>query len=226
MRIKTIALAAAAAVTAMSAPAFAAPTFAVNTAVGTNAVIPSGPTQDDNNFWGELAFLGFTHESIGASVNVVEGGIITFEFLGSESGYDDFFKFMGATIFSENTLYTNNFGLVNPPAVSFLAGAGILDVLFGSLEPTARTASAAGGQAGFAVFTPGANTPNFNSNVIYFGYDDDNRFNPDDNHDDFIIRATISAVPEASTWAMMIAGFAAVGMAVRRRSQTARVSFS
>jgi hypothetical protein len=67
---------------------------------------------------------------------------------------------------------------------------------------------------------------NFSSNVIYFGYDDDNRINPDDNHDDFIVRATISAVPEASTWAMMIAGFAVVGLAVRRRSQSARVSFS
>lgn len=37
---------------------------------------------------------------------------------------------------------------------------------------------------------------------------------------------SISPVPEPATWAMMVAGVAAVGFAMRRRSQTARVAFS
>lgn len=36
----------------------------------------------------------------------------------------------------------------------------------------------------------------------------------------------IAAVPEPATWAMMIAGVAAVGVAMRRRSQNVRVAFS
>ncbi|TNE43730.1 MAG: PEP-CTERM sorting domain-containing protein [Sphingomonadales bacterium] len=36
---------------------------------------------------------------------------------------------------------------------------------------------------------------------------------------------TISPVPEPATWAMMIAGIAAVGFAMRRRKQTTRVVF-
>lgn len=35
-----------------------------------------------------------------------------------------------------------------------------------------------------------------------------------------------TAIPEPATWAMMVAGVAAVGMAMRRRSQTTRVAFS
>jgi hypothetical protein len=37
---------------------------------------------------------------------------------------------------------------------------------------------------------------------------------------------SLTAVPEPATWAMMIVGVAAVGTAMRRRSQTARVAFS
>jgi hypothetical protein len=37
---------------------------------------------------------------------------------------------------------------------------------------------------------------------------------------------TIAPVPEPTTWAMMVAGIAAVGVAMRRRSQNARVAFS
>lgn len=36
----------------------------------------------------------------------------------------------------------------------------------------------------------------------------------------------ISAIPEPATWAMMVAGIAAVGMTMRRRSQNVRVAFS
>ncbi|MBO9574841.1 MAG: PEP-CTERM sorting domain-containing protein [Sphingobium sp.] len=36
----------------------------------------------------------------------------------------------------------------------------------------------------------------------------------------------VAAVPEPASWAMMIAGIAAVGTAMRRRSQLARVAFS
>lgn len=40
------------------------------------------------------------------------------------------------------------------------------------------------------------------------------------------VNFTLAAVPEPATWAMMIAGIGAVGVAMRRRSATARVAFS
>ena len=55
------------------------------------------------------------------------------------------------------------------------------------------------------------------TNVFYIGYDDQIT-GADDNHDDLIIRATVSpAVPEPATWAMMLLGFGAAGFAMRRR---------
>lgn len=71
--------------------------------------------------------------------------------------------------------------------------------LFGSLDP----ASVEGGKNYKLVFTGSANAAtSYGGNV------------------------TIAPVPEPATWAMMVAGIAAVGFTMRRRSNTARVAFS
>jgi hypothetical protein len=77
------------------------------------------------------------------------------------------------------------------------------------------------GQLGYGVFVPTRAGP-YQSNVIYFGYDDQ-ASNPDGDYDDFIVRATVTGVPEPATWAMLIAGFGLVGFAARRRRETASV---
>jgi hypothetical protein len=47
------------------------------------------------------------------------------------------------------------------------------------------------------------------------------------NIDNINVTATAGAVPEPATWAMMLVGFGALGMVMRRRSQpVARVSFT
>ena len=73
------------------------------------------------------------------------------------------------------------------------------------------------GQDGFGIFLASNNGLPVQTNVFYLGYDDQVT-GPDDNHDDLIIRATVSpAVPEPATWAMMLLGFGAAGFAMRRR---------
>ena len=51
---------------------------------------------------------------------------------------------------------------------------------------------------------------------------DDGGAGPDRDYDDLVVRFDVRAVPEASTWAMMLIGFAGVGFfAYRRKSQPA-----
>jgi hypothetical protein len=51
---------------------------------------------------------------------------------------------------------------------------------------------------------------------------DDGGAGPDRDYDDLVVKFYVSAVPEASTWAKMLLGFAGVGfLAYRRRPQAA-----
>ena len=205
MRFKTFALATAVAVSALAAPAMAANFL---TSGGTNQAV-----SNENDFRDELAALPFnyTHQTISASLSLDSAAYVTFELLGAESDLGDTFWVNGVEVKTENG---ESWGSVL--IGSFWMNAGALDIKFTGGQDGAP------GNDRFALFTNGSGA--INSQSIIFGYDDTIQLN--DNHDDFIVRATINAVPEASTWAMMIAGFAAVGMTVRRRSQSARVSFS
>lgn len=78
---------------------------------------------------------------------------------------------------------------------------------------------------GFGIYLPtvlGLGSYTYNDDEIYLGFDDHGG-SPEDNHDDLIILAKVSAVPEASTWAMLIAGFVTVGAALRRRTSSLRL---
>ena len=204
---KFVVAAALAATTLAAAPASAA-SFIV-TLGGAPVAVPAV-----NDFKGDLASLGFTLESVGALINVSGPGRIRFEFLGSESGYRDTFSFPGLPSFTETSLIENHFD----DSVELgwaTAGSGPLQVQFttsGNPIQGARPASI--GTPGFAVFLPTGTTQGYETNVVYFGYDDRGQF--DDNHDDFIVRATITAVPEPATWAMMIGGLGLVGATMRR----------
>ena len=221
--MKKYLVAAAAAAAAFAAPASALPSFQVT--LGSAAV--TVPTVND--FKTNLSGLGLLTEAIGASVNVIDGGYIVFELLGSESGYFDTFSFSGIAPYTETSYGVLNYFGAPVALGSTNVGAGLLngglDFLFSNGSPSRAAGS---GDAGFAVFLPtgvsGAAGSTFNTNVLYFGYDDSAQV--DDNHDDLIIRATIMPVPEPATWAMMVGGIAAVGMVMRRRSHTARVAFS
>lgn len=223
--MKKLLLAATAAAAFAVAPANAA-TFLVSG--GTNQAVPL-----NNDFKSKLASLGLTAELVGAKVDLSGGASIKFEFLGSESYFYDSFLFDGTTLYTDNsTGVIDQFAAPIALGANFYnpVGAFLASFTSNGIAGGALPANALGGSAGFSVFVADANTTSLNSSVIYFGYDDipDSQkvaFS-DDNHDDIIIRATIVPVPEPTTWALMVAGIAAVGVSMRRRSQNVRVAFS
>ena len=80
------------------------------------------------------------------------------------------------------------------------------------------------GTPNFGFFLPTSTAGDFESDVIWVGYDDQIT-GPDDDYDDFILRLAVTPVPEPATWAMMISGFGLVGAAARRRA-SAKVTFA
>ena len=219
--MKTLMKIAAVASVAFAMPAAAAVTF--NVGIGSPVkVIPS-----NNDFQGNLNGVGlFEYTAGGATVALSGKAKVTFEFMGSESGFDDGFKAGGGVItVSENTGFTG-WGPVALGSLNYNAGP-INDWLFNSSGRGATTFGI--GTLEFGVFLPRGSLTGgtYSSNVLYLGFDDQIN-GDDDNHDDLIIRVTAEdlfdpggGVPEPATWAMMILGFGGVGAMVRRRRAVA-----
>ena len=187
-----------------------------STAANASVIITFGgtnPVPGNNDFQGNLAGLGLTlYTTTGATLTLTEDSLLTFEFLGSESGFDDTIN-AGAVSFTETSGFT-------PWSVTLLGSdmfsAGSLAGLI-NFSSTGPGANATVGDDGFGIFLGANDVSGLMTNVFYLGYDDQIT-NIDDNHDDMIIRVTVSpAVPEPGTWAMMLLGFGAVGFAIRRR---------
>ena len=187
-------------------------------AAATINFVTANPVPTSNDFKANLAGLNLTRfTTTGASIVLNEASTITFEFLGSESGFSDTFTAAGGVNYTEHTTLTNNFG--SPIALgtsTFAAGslAGLLNFT------SSGGASATVGQDGFGIFLAANQETGQALSTFYLGYDDQIT-NQDDNHDDMIIRATVhSAVPEPATWAMMLVGFGAAGYSLRRKRVT------
>jgi len=180
----------------------------------------------ENDFQSELNGLGLTRlATTGASLMLDATSVITFDLLGSESGFDDTFNAPGIS-FTEMTTLLNSFA--SPMGL----GSGVFTAgdLAGLLTFTSSGgANATVGDRGFGIFLGPNALSGDASSVFFFGYDDQIT-NQDDDFDDFIVRATVTplaAVPEPGTWAMMLIGFGSVGFALRGKRrptpQAARV---
>lgn len=173
--------------------------------------IPGG-----NDFTTELGNLGLTQVATsGLSAVLDQDSTITFDFLGSESGFNDGFQ-TSSLSFQEFSSFLNAFA--SPIAIgsaSFTAGdlAGQLMLTSsGGSNPTI-------GDGGLALFLGPNAVSGDPFSVFYLGFDDQIS-GQDGDFDDLIIRATVTpnlVVPEPSTWAMALLGFGVAGFALRRR---------
>ncbi|MBC7581202.1 MAG: PEP-CTERM sorting domain-containing protein [Tardiphaga sp.] len=171
-----------------------------------------------NDFSTQLGTLGLDrYTTTGAMISLNANAVLRFEFLGSESGFNDTFTAAGLPAFTEFTSFINNFGSpTNLGAAAFSAGslAGLLT--FTSSGPGAVSGV---GSDGFGIFLSRGQVSGAAVSTFYLGYDDQLN-NIDDNHDDMIIRVSVlPPVPEPATWMTMLLGFAAVGVGMRRRKR-------
>ena len=202
----------------LAGPAAAA-TFTIT--AGATAIIPGS-----NDFKSQLNGLGYTdYTYTGATLNVAaavgEFWGIEFYYYGNENGATA--TFTGGTATKSYVGGPTSVGAVwtagnGQQLAGMLTGVGAMSLT--NIAALSFATASAGGQGakvgdyGFALFT-GANKRMSGINTIWFGYDDNKLI--DDNHDDGVFRAVISAVPEASTWGMMIGGMGIAGVALRRR---------
>ncbi|MGB7406667.1 MAG: PEP-CTERM sorting domain-containing protein [Pacificimonas sp.] len=156
-----------------------------------------------NDFQADLAALGLTeYASAGSTIVLDQAGTITFEYFGSESAFRDTFTYGGES-FTENNQST--FG----PTAMFSVGvpAGAFSGFFTS-SGTSRTYNV--GDEEFGIFMGDSQGSAFESDVIWIGLDDQIS-RADDNHDDFILRATFSSGPLQQVPAPGVLGLLGLG---------------
>ena len=201
----------------------AAVTMATPAAASVQVTFPGTvPLPTNNDFKTQLAGLGLVGiASTGASLILNSDAMITFELLGTESGFSDRFTTISVPglSYTENTSFQNDFN--SPIAIGsafFSAGSLSGRLNFSAVGGLPATV----GQTGFGIYVPQGLASGGTLNTFYIAYDDQPT-NPDRDYDDMIIRAVVRsvdrAVPEPATWAMMLVGFAGIGMAVRRDRQ-------
>lgn len=210
--MKKMILAAAAMALSLPGAAQAAANVTINFS-GTTAV-PA-----NNDFQSQLSGLGLNvYAALGASL-IANGPVsLTFEFLGSESGYSDTFSTGSGLNYTETSWLENHFAAPILVGTTYFAGGDLKNFLnFTTSGVGSGGANATVGDEGFGIFLGRGDTTGLTTNVFYLGFDDQIT-KTDDNHDDFIVKVTVnSPVPEPSTWAMLLFGFGVVGFALRRR---------
>jgi hypothetical protein len=208
--MRKLLLAASALALASPVASFAAPTISVVGGFGPMA-IPA-----INNFKSELMGAGFTQYTTSSNLFLTGMAKITYYYMGSESGFFNRFT-AGSSSYTETSggYETKWLSPVLIGTQTYATGGSLAGLLGFSSASVGGLPSPLGSD-GFGVFLTAGKTTGYST--IYFGYDDE-RSRPDDNHDDFIVKAVITAVPvpEPGTWAMLLSGFAIVGSLLRRR---------
>jgi hypothetical protein len=171
-----------------------------------------------NEFAGQLATAlpGLVLLS-GASFSLAGPAVLTFTAIGAESSYNNAFNVTGLGTLSESGDYGfpvgNLLTTAGSGSLSGTFGPGLLDGLMSFTSNIGLTSTP--GMGTFGVFVSGGAG---NHSVFFLAYDD-NGAGPDDNHDDFLIRVNVAAVPLPAAGFLLIGALG--GLAVLRRRKTA-----
>lgn len=143
-----------------------------------------------------------------SSISVTAPARINFYALGSESGLENTFLF-GALSHTEADYAYDPTRLIGSADFTSPGSLGGLVFMSDGGLP------AVPGLSNFGIFLPvGFSGSSYLTDTLVFGYDDGGA--SDDDYDDFVILAQISPIPEAHTWALLVAGFGLVGWQMRR----------
>lgn len=173
----------------------------------------------NNNFLSQLAALGVTSYSLGASLGVSGDGWVDYYYYGKEAGYRNIFTAGGLSYDTGySPSYQNYFGSPISIGSAEVMGGSVLDFRFCAY-------SGGGGNVGCLTNTQNdARGINSFQSIAYSvsGLDtwifwDDSGAGPDDNHDDMLIRAIFRprSVSEPGTLALL--GLSLVGLGFARK---------
>ena len=198
----------------LAVPAHAA--FVVSGGTTLNGQTAADYTNIENDFANELIALGYTSYNTGGTLTVTSASTISFNAYGSESADFDSLWIGGVQRFAETDGAVKTFYALADFFSATDSQANLNAILASmqfvvNVDNTGGSSNAAIGNPGFGFFF----NPNDLSTVMLAF--DDNGANPEDNHDDLLVRMTFGVVPEPATWALMILGFAGLAFARRRK---------
>jgi hypothetical protein len=226
-KLKTIALGGATAV-ALTLAAGAASAFTVGT-------IPGGAPASNNGI-GPVYGLGTVTGYYGANLALLGGSAtVTVEYLGAEAGFKNTFSFGGSELFAT----PGGAGPWKPAAGSTDVagvGPGLLDFVFnvnGAALPVGFAANGSNPDGSgpsspanfFVTFNPLGDGLATSGQTVDLWFDDGGA-GPDDNHDDMLIRlsvtgGSISIVPVPASVPLLLTALGGLGFMARRKRKSA-----
>jgi hypothetical protein len=185
---------------------------ATTVTIGGTATPPAG----NNNFIAELTAAGATSFVTHGSVFLNGPARLTFTAVAAESGFNNSFT-DGTNILAEcfDFGFGDNFltSVIGGTFSGIFAG-GSLDALLAFSNNQHPNFTANGGLFEFGVFFDNETTDTF-----FLAFDDGEGRSGDDNHDDYIIRVNVAAVPVPAAGLMLIGALGGLA-ALRRRRQS------
>lgn len=194
--------------------------FVASSAAAATLNLAGAPTTPavKNNFTSQLeAVFGVGNVGFQSLVSIVldEASTLTFTEVAAESGFDNFFSAGGNTM-SETSPYfaVANFATDGLESFSVNYGAGAITsgLDFTSADASATPASL--GDFGMGVFFA---LDGSKPNLFFLGYDDQTGNPDDDNHDDYMVRVNVAAVPVPASLGLLGGALVAFGAFARRR---------